>query len=526
MEKCRCPYCREELKPQDAAYALVWSKGKRKEDYPELAQFFADNNMEAKSEIRKRTRYNKVWKNYNYSENDMLFADEDYILIGEEVRRLVQFVSGTLPLTPWNTPVQAAEYQRNPLDAWKEQEAVHPQSEAADQEDQPLYYYNKRNNKDEFDLQGSVAYGTKDHIIAKVRRVCGSCFNLTPDDLYKYPTIRVYLMATPGSGKTCMLYSLYLNQNRFLQKNQYKMRWESLQDETVDPFYKSFQNEMEYYEKTKAASGPTEIKFIPPLLMKVIYKTNEKDEIVNVALFDNGGEIFVGKESKLAEQHAPVFNQRILGMDALLCMIDSDESDLQQEKYVTDFSKEVRNEIRKKSKVHSSEMQNEIEQNFLQDEITVGEILRKLLDDGKEDTYSSNIRNNSKKILENLQKRFGGEQEMKLLKEKYFALVISKTDLLVNSEIIPERERKLFFDDSMDYFSEEERQRKLVRDWKIDEWQNEGILVRYNLENFRNTNYHFVAAHIGTREGIQPIRIEEPLIGIVEDYIMQKNEKG
>ena len=71
-------------------------------------------------------------------------------------------------------------------------------------------------------------------------------------------------------------------------------------------------------------------------------------------------------------------------------------------------------------------MQNEIEQNFLQDEITVGEILRKLLDDGKEDTYSSNIRNNSKKILENLQKRFGGEQEMKLLKEKCVVTIVRR----------------------------------------------------------------------------------------------------
>ena len=83
----------------------------------------------------------------------------------------------------------------------------------------------------------------------------------------------------------------------------------------------------------------------------------------------------------------------------------------------------------------------------------------------------------------------------------------------------------VFFDKNIDYFSEEQKQRKLQRNKKIKKWQKEGILLQYDLRNFRQVNYHFVAAHIDGNTGIQPIRIEEPFVGIVEDFIRREGKQ-
>lgn len=542
MEKRECPYCRTELDAQKSWYLLKWCKGEeeKREQYTELMKFL--RQFEYVSGERKKERFDRVWSHYNFlSMDELLFSPEDFILLPEEVQRLIDYIehlggqdrvmqhaylgveeeSDFIPRSLIKTP---SILDTEPIQDTKEDKA------------KTAYFYKKKNPQDEFDFQGDISVGIQDHVTARIRRVCFHCHNLTPDDLYRYPMIKVYLMATPESGKTCMLFSMYLNQDKFHEKNQHRMCWESIQDINVDPYFEKFYHEMQEY-KVRKSTSPTKIQFVPPLLMKVTYKKDDENSITMiVALFDNGGELFLGNESKIAREHAELFNQKIKGMDALLCIVNTERSELERDKYGKQLSREELQIIREKCYVLSSEEQERIEDDILRNEESVEMILNdyicecvqeidvsQQIEQEFHEIQGKEIAESSTRIIENLQLRLGGEQEMKdIIKEKYFALIISKTDRLVYSQMFEEYERPLFFEDQMDYFSDQERQRKLERDRKMKEWQRKGILVQYNLKNFRERNYHFVAAHVQSNKGICPIRIEEPLIGIVEDFVRRK----
>ena len=315
-----------------------------------------------------------------------------------------------------------------------------------------------------------------------------------------------------------MLYSLFVNQDKFNAVNEEHMKWESIQDMSVDKYFEKFYREMRKYEKSKKVD-PTSQIFIPPLFLKVTYK--EKTMIVS--LFDNAGELF--RENK----NSRLFNQKIKNMDALLCIINTEQSELARNSYRMKLEDDDIRLICEKSRVLSADEQEEAESNVLAEELTIEEILNRVLNkkmNHSDDEYKETMKESGQRLFTNLGNYLGGQTEMNnIVKDKYLSLVISRTDRLVHSAMILENEKKLFFENRMDYFSEIEKQRKLQRDKKMRQWKREGFLLDYDLEKFRDVNYHFVAAHIDGHDGIHPIRVEEPLVGIVEDFIRKGVQK-
>lgn len=522
MERNKCPYCWEGLHEQTAEYLLTWQDDSVniEQEYVRLGRLLRACKESSDGKIE--ARYQRVWKNYNHQRNELLFQTNDYILSKGQVQELIKGLNRSEVRT-FQRPLRSTV--RENLNFGKEDESeleedeellvehVEPEAEL-----QEKYFFKRRNTQNDADWQGDISRGANDAPIAYIRRVCPHCYNLIADDLYKYPIVNVYLMAVPGSGKTCMLYSLFVNQDKFNAVNEEHMKWESIQDMSVDKYFEKFYREMRKYEKSKKVD-PTSQIFIPPLFLKVTYK--EKTMIV--ALFDNAGELF--RENK----NSRLFNQKIKNMDALLCIINTEQSELARNSYRMKLEDDDIRLICEKSRVLSADEQEEAESNVLAEELTIEEILNRVLNkkmNHSDDEYKETMKESGQRLFTNLGNYLGGQTEMNnIVKDKYLSLVISRTDRLVHSAMILENEKKLFFENRMDYFSEIEKQRKLQRDKKMRQWKREGFLLDYDLEKFRDVNYHFVAAHIDGHDGIHPIRVEEPLVGIVEDFIRKGVQK-
>ncbi len=535
MEKRICPYCGKELDKRSAMYTLIlcneeFELENRQDEFMERL-----HALESSSQEKKEARFEILWSHYGWNSDDMKVWENEFILSEAELREMIHAIKHPEEEVE-EKPVRTAsslfstslENYGAALDLPKRQE---PKKKKAGCKN---YFYQEINMSDEFDYQGDISFGVKSNIIAKVRRVCHHCYNLTPDDLYELPMVKVYIMATPSSGKSSMLYSLYLNQSNFLKKNAHKMRWSYIQDMTLDLYFKKFYEDAESYQADKNTVS-TAVKFIPPLLIRVDYTMDDEDATLVslvLALFDNGGELFVENTG----QNVQSLNQRVRDMDALVCILDGDNSALNQNKYSVHLSENDIAAVREKSVVLSAGSQEQMEQDMLMQNMTLEEIFASYgvnflqalpTEQENQEQQINNLRNSGIAIVKNLSKYLGTQDAMReMMKQQHFSLVISKVDLLATSQMIDTRDIDLFFgkDDMLDYFSEEQRQRKLERDRKMREWQRKDMLLNYDLKNFREVNYHFVAAHIAKRNGIWPIRIEEPLIGIVEDFVRRKKD--
>ncbi len=526
MERNKCPYCWEELNEQTAEYLLTWRDDSVdvEREYVKLGNLLSACKQSSDQKIE--ARFGGVWKNYNHTTKNLLFQKNDYILSQQQVQTLIEGLNKSeVRSTRRTQPVVVTENFNFGLEVEHEEieeEELLVEYTQPEAEPQEKYFFKRKNSKNNSDWQGDISRGAQDAPIAYIRRVCKHCYNLIPDDLYKYPIVNVYLMAVPGSGKTCMMYSLFLNQGNFNDVNKEHMKWESIQDRRVDKYFDQFYKEMRKYEKVKMVD-PTSQIFIPPLFLKVTHKEQTKEQTLVLALFDNAGELF--RENK----NAALFNQKIKNMDALLCIINTEHGDLEKNAYRMKLEEDDVALICNKCRVLSADEQEEVESSFLEEELTIEEILTRYLNkklDAYEDDRKETMKESGQRIFTNLENYMGGQAEMnEIMKDKYLSLVISRTDRLVHSAMILDHEKKLFFENRMDYFSEIEKQRKLQRDKKMRQWKRDGFLLDYDLDKFRDVNYHFVAAHIDGHDGIHPIRIEEPLVGIVEDFIRKGAKK-
>lgn len=523
MEK-ECPYCRENLTALNPFYLLHWCRDEEArsvsqgELYVDLHEFLETYSVI--SDQRKEQCFDKVWKNYNYQNiNALPFSTYDMILSQEEVRTLTRFLED--PFQNENLPAVSGMVfessmeepgmellRRNQKTQIREDRAVTRQKK------EKRYFYERKKPDDLDDCQMDISYGTRDYIIIKLRRVCGNCYSLIPDEIYSGDVLKISLMAVPGSGKTSMLHSMFMNQISFNENNRNDMTWEFIQDASVDLFFRNFLKSAEAIKTSERKITPTEIQFIPPLFLKFYDHREEKARSVVLAIYDNSGEIFKRtEENKMAEHYAEIFNQRIRSMDALLCLVSPRDREQGESGQPWTSPEGIKN-IRERSRIYTKEEQREIEENPL----AVGGkkvegILKNL--SGNTDAESEDTKN----ILKNLEQLLGQTNMKEYIRDKYLALVVSRTDLLAHSDLFTEEEKALMFECSeTTYFEEEELMRQVLREEKMIQMQKEHLLVDYDLSAFRTCSYHFVAAYVEEQEEFHPIRVEEPFIKIVDEY--------
>lgn len=520
----KCPYCQEVLDKEDAFYLFHWSKDSEADDdesYMELKEFLK-NHIDI-SDRRKKERHEKVWKYYGYDKiEDLPFSSYDMILRKEEVRQLINFLEHPEAIRVEKHPSNLQLPQLIERNINEELLRKNTESYADIRMDSMTdtvpsegrqYFWREINADEEFDFQIDISYGIEEHVIVRVRRVCPNCYNLIPDDLYSYDIIKVYLMASPSSGKTSMLYSIFLNQDTFNRHNNRYMTWESIQDISIDPFFRNFWEQAKEYKRNPLKIDPTKVRFIPPLLLKVRYLESSEEKTVVLAVYDNGGELFLDNNNRIAEEDAEIYNQKIRGMDAVLCLISMDDSYRDDNRYELSMSQDKIEKVLQNSRILSLKEQRMIEEDPVEQEVTIWQILEEL-------SGSKTIAGQSSRdILKILEYRLGGEKNMReIIQDKYFGLVVSKIDSLSQSSIFQDEERPLFYEDIETFFSDEEKYRKSERDRKMMQLLEEHQLVDYELTRFRVCNYHFIAAFIETQKQFHPIRVEEPLIGIVRDF--------
>lgn len=541
-----CPYCREFLDPgEDAAYLFHWCQEEdgsyENDEYRDLKELLKE--YVPASDERRRRRFERVWKNYNYgSAEELLFQPQDMILSAEEIRMIQRWIREGLRSEPRQEP-QDHELILKPgrrVNADLLRQGREPAvSENGGSGSAPgisgkgqghkNYFCLPRNERDPMDCQMDIACGVRDHIIVKIRRVCPHCFNLIPDDLYRYDILKVYLAAIPWSGKTSMLYSVYRHKDTFNRVNGGKIRWEPIQDETVDPYYALFVREAELFETVDRNLPPTLVKFIPPLFLKFTCGTGEEQETVILALYDNGGEIFLTHDSSSeAQEFGSTFNQKIRGMDALLCLLPLTEKDevRSDDRYSLGLSEEKKGQVLRQCKVLSGKEQRMIEENPLEPEITIEELLLRM--------SGSNVGAGagSRDILRTLARELGSADMAEIVRDKYLSVVVTKIDKMIYSTLFQEKEKGLLFGEEEAYFTESYRNKKGERD-KIMKILLEGGripggqgLLAYDIHKFRECAFHFIAAYRENESTLHPIRVEEPLVYLVSDYLVRKKQDG
>lgn len=540
-----CPYCREFLDSgEDAAYLFHWCQEEdgsyENNEYMVLKERLKE--YIPASDERRRQRFERVWKNYNYgSAEELLFQPQDMILSAEEVRRIQRWiregVSSESQQATQEKEIILRSGRKINADLLRQgrepavsenRESGYPPGISEKGQENKNYFCLPRNEQDPMDCQMDIACGVRDHIIVKIRRVCPHCFNLLPDDLYRYDILKVYLAAIPWSGKTSMLYSVYRHKDAFNRVNGGKIRWEPIQDETVDPYYALFVREAELFENVDRNLPPTLVKFIPPLFLKFIFGTREEQETVILALYDNGGEIFLTRDSSEAQEFGSTFNQKIRGMDALLCLLALTEKDevRSDDRYSLGLSEEKKEQVLRQCKVMSGQEQRMIEENPLEPEITIEELLLRM--------SGSNVGAGagSRDILRTLARELGSADMAEIVRDKYLSVVVTKIDKMIYSTLFQEKEKSLLFGEEEEYFTESYRNKKGERD-KIMKILLEGGripggqgLLAYDIQKFRECAFHFIAAYREEETTLQPIRVEEPLVYLVSDYLVQKKRDG
>lgn len=540
-----CPYCREFLDSgEDAAYLFHWCQEEdgsyENNEYGVLKERLKE--YIPASDERRRQRFERVWKNYNYgSAEELLFQPQDMILSAEEVRRIQRWiregVSSESQQATQEKEIILRSGRKINADLLRQgrepavsenRESGYPPGISEKGQENKNYFCLPRNEQDPMDCQMDIACGVRDHIIVKIRRVCPHCFNLLPDDLYRYDILKVYLAAIPWSGKTSMLYSVYRHKDAFNRVNGGKIRWEPIQDETVDPYYALFVREAELFENVDRNLPPTLVKFIPPLFLKFIFGTREEQETVILALYDNGGEIFLTRDSSEAQEFGSTFNQKIRGMDALLCLLALTEKDevRSDDRYSLGLSEEKKEQVLRQCKVMSGQEQRMIEENPLEPEITIEELLLRM--------SGSNVGAGagSRDILRTLARELGSADMAEIVRDKYLSVVVTKIDKMIYSTLFQEKEKSLLFGEEEEYFTESYRNKKGERD-KIMKILLEGGripggqgLLAYDIQKFRECAFHFIAAYREEETTLQPIRVEEPLVYLVSDYLVQKKRDG
>lgn len=541
-----CPYCREILDAkEDAAYLFHWCQeadGREdNEEYQELKELL--RMYRPASEMRKEQRFGRVWKNYNYSTMDeLLFQPNDMLLSADNIRMIQRWIrEGMLPEArkgpQENRNIQGgrkknADLMRQDKDMQERrtelQEPSVPQPEEGQQKNH--YFCLMRNEQDPMDCQMDIACGVRDHIIVMVRRVCPHCFNLVPDDLYRYDVMKIYLVAPPWAGKTSMLYSVYRHKDTFNRVNGRKIKWEAIQDEKVDPYYAAFVQEAKQFEAVQRDLPPTLVHFIPPLFLKFTCESEKNRETVILAIYDNGGEIFLPEESnsEMAREFGAVFNQKIRGMDAVLCMLTLTEKDevRNDDRYGMELSREKKAELLAKSRVTSEQEQRRIEENPLEQEMTIEETMLRL------SGSNAAAGGKSREIFRTLERELGNSDMQEIVRNQYLAVVVSKIDKLIYSTLFQENEKSLLFGEEEEYFTESFRNKKGERDKIMKELLRgdripggQGLLA-YDIHKFRDHSFHFIAAYIENEPSLRPIRVEEPLVYCVSDYLIRKKQNS
>lgn len=556
-----CPYCRQILVKAEAKYLLHWCNrddaDEENEAYSELK--YALKKYTGISDKCRTERKRRLWGEFQNS--DISYPAGDMLLSAEQVRMLKKTLEGSnVPnvrqepstvnvlagntmrrnaglmrqdrddsrtLTGAETPENRARQQREDINAGRLR--GHQENEEAIN-----YFFVHRNAQEPEDLQMDIAYGVRDNIIVKIRRVCPYCYSLIPDDFYHYDTLRVYLAATPGIGKTSMLYSLYCHRDKFNQENVGSagehgdsIYWEPVQDETIDLPFRTFVNAARSFASGQRDLDPTQVRFIPPLFFKFTVTESGTAHTILLALYDNSGESFSSRENAAGagRDSGARLNQRIRGMDAIFCLLSLTEKTetLLDDRTSQGLSPEERARVQKEARIYSEEEQRRIEDDFSQLEPSIGELVAKM--SGNE--YKKG--QDSREILQTLESHIGAEMT-EIIKDKYLGIILSKIDKMAHSNIFRSEENGLLFGENEQYFSEGFKNLKLERD-RIMEKLLSGErmpggkrLLEYDVNRFRQKSCHFIAAYReNEKNALLPIRVEEPLVYLVLDYLVSQS---
>ena len=562
MGEFQCPYCRGRLVEAEAKYLLHWC---RREDADEENEAYSELKYALKqytgtSDECRTERKERLWGEFqnsdiSYPAGDMLLSAEQVgmlkkkILEGGSVPDVRQQPS-TISVPSGNTMRRNAGLMRQDRDGSRTFTGAAAPDDGARQQREDInagrgrghqaneeaanYFFEQRNAQEPENLQMDIAYGVRDNIIVKIRRVCPHCYSLIPDDFYHYDTLRVYLAATPGIGKTSMLYSLYYHRDRFNQENVSSagehgdsIYWEPVQDETVDLPFRTFVNAARSFASGQRDLDPTQVRFIPPLFFKFTVTEGGTAHTILLALYDNSGESFARRENAAGagRDSGAQLNQRIRGMDAIFCLLSLTEKTetLQDDRTSQGLPTEERARVQETARIYSEEEQRRTEEDFSQPELSIGELVARM--SGNE--YRAG--QDSREILQTLESNIGAEMN-EIVRDKYLGIILSKIDKMAHSNIFRSEENGLLFGENEQYLSEGFKNLKLERDRIMEELlRGERMpggrrLLEYDVNRFRQTSCHFIAAYReNEKNALLPIRVDEPLGDLVLDHLVSQN---
>lgn len=510
MERCKCPYCMEDIGMDELKFYIRMEK---KAVSPILKAFLTPEKRRQQNDP-----FYRFWVGYGKKMNpdeishriiktyeDLQMAQADFAARAELLKQKPAMGSDTDMERPGELlPGQGAARSLEHL----EDESVICEIEKKQNMNEPPKFIIREDGQR----------------VAMTKIACPRCYNVLPEEIFDLPVIKIALAANKFGGKTCLALSWFRSLNDpnggGLNSHIEQMDFVSML-EAGRGMDDEFSDMLKEFVKDDICPRGTNKQFVPPIFLKLTYRAREKHEAI-VGIYDAAGEIITDslKDDELVSYMS--------FMDGIIYMIEPSKTGIRADLAGRHLS--INNEssqFYKTAELLSPEEQIRVQREDFKKE-TLADLMQKA---GGE----ANLRENcSNEVLQAL-RRFVDDE---VLKQQYVALAISKCDeLRGNPQIVPYNEGDILF---MDERKMDDGQRDFRRE-QIEKLFSEEIFNVRAFENvFKEPSYHMIAAlGCGTKvfgkvekdeagneiagksklkDKFLPIRAEEPLLSLISKY--------
>lgn len=356
--------------------------------------------------------------------------------------------------------------------------------------------------------------------VAMTKIACPRCYNVLPEEIFQMPIIKIALAANKFGGKTCLALSWFRSLNDpsggGLNSHIEQMDFVSML-EAGRGMDDEFSDMLREFVRDDICPRGTNRQFVPPVFLKLTYRAREKHEAI-VGIYDAAGEIITDslRDDELVSYMS--------FMDGIIYMIEPSKTGIRADLAGRHLSvNKESSQFYETAEVLSPEEQIRVQREDFKKE-TLGDVMQK----------SGARKNCSNEVLQAL-RRFVDDE---VLQRQYVALAISKCDeLRGNPQLVPYNNGDILF---MDERKIDDSQRDFRREQIENLFAGEIFDVRAFENVFKEPSYHMIAALgcptevLGGVErdeagnavagkskltgDFRPIRAEEPLLSLISKY--------
>ncbi len=351
--------------------------------------------------------------------------------------------------------------------------------------------------------------------------ICPHCHNALPQNFFKYDMLKIGLAGSVASGKTVYLSSLLMNSFQTMQRENLTVRnagvlWdkETMEmEESADRLY--------YFGICPEATSKV---FRKPYFFELTYQLDGRHIPMLIAIYDVAGEL-------MRETLGSGRTSFVRHVDGYICLVDPAQMQLEHAVVTNEMPDEAR--VLSKLHVMSKEEQIAIQRMSNENGKQVMDFHDFMVTEGPSENFL--MERKAESVLNNIRGVLGSAE----LKQKYMALVLTKSDLLeslgeinafTGSSLLFEREQVSYGFYNTDHHFLRQGVLSQIFDQKVYRLQK-------NLNDYKNSSLFAVSAlgcdteMVENDEGtkiektvgkVNPIRVEEPVFWMVMKYMQER----